>query len=143
MLLGRRVRELRAARKWSQEEFAHVSGLHRTYMGQIERGEKNISFEKLSKISGVLGVTLSELLAGLDDVGVRDRKSKARVGSDDQKTVDTTRQMFEVQKMVRRLRIQRAAMDRTVLALEDLAESGCRKSSETRRTGRRVRPAKK
>jgi len=54
---------------------------------------------------------LSELLAGLDDVGVW--KSKARVGSDDQKTVDGTRQMFEVQKMVRRLGIQRATMDRT------------------------------
>jgi transcriptional regulator with XRE-family HTH domain len=143
MLLGKRVRELRAARKWSQEEFAHVSGLHRTYIGQIERGEKNISFENLSKISGVLGVTLSELLAGLDDVGVRDRKSKAGVGSDDQETADRTRQMFEVQKMVRRLRIQRAAMDRTVLALEDLAESGCRNSSVNRRKGRRVRPAKK
>ena len=143
MLLGKRVRELRAARKWSQEEFAHVSGLHRTYIGQIERGEKNISFENLSKISGVLGVTLSELLAGLDDVGVRDRKSKAGFGSDDQETADRTRQMFEVQKMVRRLRIQRAAMDRTVLALEDLAESGCRNSSVNRRKGRRVRPAKK
>jgi len=143
MLLGRRVRELRAARKWSQEEFAHISGLHRTYIGQIERGEKNISFENLSKISGVLGLTLSELLAGLDEVGVRDRKSKARVGSDDQKTFDSTRQMFEVQKMVRRLRIQRAAMDRTVLALEDLAESGCRNLSENRRTGSRVQPARK
>ena len=142
MLLGSRFRELRAARKWSQEEFAHISGLHRTYIGQIERGEKNISFENLSKISGVLGLTLSELLAGLDDVGVPDRKSKAKVGSADHKTVDSTRRMFEVQKMVRRLRIQRAAMDRTVRALEDLAGSGFRNSSETRRTGRRVRPAK-
>lgn len=143
MLLGRRVRELRAARKWSQEEFAHVSGLHRTYIGQIERGEKNISFENLSKISGVLGLTLSELLAGLDEVGAQDRKSKAKVGSVDQKTADPTRQMFEVQKMVRRLRIQRSAMDRTVLALEELAESGCRNSLAAPRTGRRVRPARK
>ena len=70
-LLGKRVHELRGARKWSQEEFAHVSGLHRTYIGQIERGEKNISFANLVKISGVLGVTMSELLAGIeDDTGV-------------------------------------------------------------------------
>ena len=44
VLLGKRIHELRAAKKWSQEEFAHMSGLHRTYIGQIERGEKNISF---------------------------------------------------------------------------------------------------
>ena len=66
ILLGKRVHELRAARKWSQEDFAHISGLHRTYVGQIERGEKNISFGNLSKVSSVLGVTLSELLSGLE-----------------------------------------------------------------------------
>jgi transcriptional regulator with XRE-family HTH domain len=66
-LLGKRVHERRVARKWSQEEFAHVSGLHRTYIGQIERGEKNISFANLVKISGVLGVTMAELLAGIED----------------------------------------------------------------------------
>jgi transcriptional regulator with XRE-family HTH domain len=57
-----RATEPRAAKDWSQEEFAHVSGLHRTYIGQIERGEKNISFGNLSKVSSVLGVTLAELL---------------------------------------------------------------------------------
>ena len=66
VLSGKRVQELRVGRKWSQEEFAHASGLHRTYIGQIERGEKNISFANLLKISGVLGVTMSELLAGLE-----------------------------------------------------------------------------
>jgi transcriptional regulator with XRE-family HTH domain len=55
VLLGKRVHELRGAKKWSQEEFAHISGLHRTYIGQIELGEKNISFGNLSKIAGVLG----------------------------------------------------------------------------------------
>jgi transcriptional regulator with XRE-family HTH domain len=54
VILGKRIHELRAARKWSQEEFAHVSGLHRTYIGQIERGEKNISFDNLSRVSSVL-----------------------------------------------------------------------------------------
>ena len=44
-----------------------MSGLHRTYIGQIERGEKNISFANLLKVSGVLDVTMSELLAGLED----------------------------------------------------------------------------
>jgi transcriptional regulator with XRE-family HTH domain len=40
--------------------------LNRTYIGQIERGEKNISFGNLVKISGVLGVTMSELLSELE-----------------------------------------------------------------------------
>ena len=52
VLLGKRVHELRAVKKWSQEEFAHISGLHRTYIGQIERGEKNISFNNLLKEIG-------------------------------------------------------------------------------------------
>jgi transcriptional regulator with XRE-family HTH domain len=78
ILLGKRVHELRTAKKWSQEEFAHISGLHRTYIGQIERGEKNISFGNLSKISSVLGVTLSELLSGLEDADKLVVKSSRR-----------------------------------------------------------------
>ena len=58
VVLGKRIHDLRAARKWSQEEFAHVSGFHRTYVGQIERGEKNMSFDNLAKVAGSLGVTL-------------------------------------------------------------------------------------
>ena len=64
VLLGKRVRQLREAKGWSQEEFAHVAGIHRTYAGQVERGEKNLSFTNLTKLAGVLGVALSELLAG-------------------------------------------------------------------------------
>jgi transcriptional regulator with XRE-family HTH domain len=65
MLLGKRVQKLRAAHNWSQEEFAAIAGLHRTYVGQEERAEKNLSFDNLMKISTALGVTLSELLRGL------------------------------------------------------------------------------
>jgi transcriptional regulator with XRE-family HTH domain len=86
VLLGKRVHELRAAKKWTREEFAHLSGLHRTYIGQIERGEKNISFGNLVKISSVLGVSLPELLSAVDGSPVgraakpdsRDRQSGRR-----------------------------------------------------------------
>src|ERR1035437_9604826 len=107
MLLGKRVRELRAARKWSQEEFAHLSGFHRTYVGQIERGEKNISFENLSKVAGVLDVTMSELLAGLEDAGGVDAGSKHRTESGNRPIVDDARRMLEIHRMVKRLRLQR------------------------------------
>jgi transcriptional regulator with XRE-family HTH domain len=120
MVLGKRVHELRAARKWSQEEFAHVGGLHRTYIGQIERGEKNISFGNLVKISSVLGVTMSDLLAGLEAGGGSAEGSKRRpeVGS---RNNDPARRMFEIQKLAKRLGVQRTAMDRTILLLEELA----------------------
>jgi transcriptional regulator with XRE-family HTH domain len=143
VLLGKRIHDLRAAKKWSQEEFAHISGLHRTYIGQIERGEKNISFENLSKVAGVLGLTLSELLAGLEDAEVMDVNSKLRTNSGDQLIVDDTRRMLEIHKMVARLRLQRDAMDRTLRAIEDLTQSGFRGPANVRGASRRTRVAKK
>jgi transcriptional regulator with XRE-family HTH domain len=116
VLLGKRVHDLRAAKKWSQEEFAHISGLHRTYIGQIERGEKNISFANLLKVSGVLGVTMSELLAGLEDGAWPEDKRAGRAS--DVKAAESTHAIFEVHRLVKRLKLQRAAMDRTVELLE-------------------------
>ena len=122
-LLGKRVHELRAAKKWSQEEFAHISGLHRTYIGQIERGEKNISFGNLLKVASVLGVTLSELLSGLEDGSALGRKSK-QAPSGSQRASDTALLMAEIRQLVRRLALQRTAMDRTIVTLEELAVHG-------------------
>jgi transcriptional regulator with XRE-family HTH domain len=118
--LGKRLQKLRIARKWSQEEFAHVSGLHRTYIGQIERGEKNISFGNLLKVSRVLGITLSELLSGLEDGGLA-TESKSRLDPGNQKIAHEDHRMFEIQKLVTRLGVQREAMDRTIIVLEELA----------------------
>jgi transcriptional regulator with XRE-family HTH domain len=64
--LGRRVRELRLKRGYSQEAFADHCGVHRTFMGTIERGESNLSFSNLVKVSKALGLTLSQLLSGLE-----------------------------------------------------------------------------
>jgi DNA-binding XRE family transcriptional regulator len=117
---GKRVQELRTAKKWSQEEFAHVSGLHRTYIGQIERGEKNISFGNLLKLAGVLGLTLSELFSDIENATPR-KESASRPVSANRKATHEAHQMFEVQKLVTRLSVQRAAMDRTITTLEELA----------------------
>ncbi len=64
--LGQRVRELRLKQGYSQEAFADLCGVHRTFMGTIERGESNISFSNLARVSKALGITLSQLLSGLE-----------------------------------------------------------------------------
>ena len=62
---GQRVRDLRAAKGWSQEGFAHEVGLDRTYVGGIERGERNVALRNVERLAKTLGVSLSELMPGL------------------------------------------------------------------------------
>ena len=65
-VLGKRIRELRSKNGFSQESFADHCGLHRTYMGGIERGEHNLTMETVMTISTGLGMTMSELLSGIE-----------------------------------------------------------------------------
>jgi ribosome-binding protein aMBF1 (putative translation factor) len=60
--LGAAVRELRARRGLSQEDLGFRGGLHRNYVGGIERGEQNITFRVLLKVARGLNVPLSELV---------------------------------------------------------------------------------
>ncbi len=60
--LGRAIRRLRTAAGYSQEDFAVVVGVHRTYMGAVERGEVNISLRNMEKIAESLEITVSKLL---------------------------------------------------------------------------------
>ena len=64
-LFGQRVREIRLDRGLSQEDLAEASGLHRTYVGSVERGERNISLENIVKIASALQTTPSKLLEGI------------------------------------------------------------------------------
>ena len=63
--LGRRVRERRKKLGFSQEKFAQHTGIDRSYMGCIERGERNISFWLLCDVAEALGCDLGTLIAGL------------------------------------------------------------------------------
>ncbi len=67
--LGRAVRDLRADRGISQEDLAHRSGMHRTYVGGIERGERNVSYANLLRLAEALGVPPSQLLARAETSG--------------------------------------------------------------------------
>ncbi len=58
---GERIRELRTIRGLSQEDLAFKSGVHRTYLGGIERGERNPSLRNISAIAKALGVDISDL----------------------------------------------------------------------------------
>lgn len=58
---GKRIRELRHEEKLSQEQLANKCKLHRTYIGNVERGEKNISLENIEKIAMALEVKMSDL----------------------------------------------------------------------------------
>jgi len=64
--LGQRIRELRTERGYSQEGFADKCGVHRTFMGAIERGESNLSFGNIAKVASTLGVPLATLFDGLE-----------------------------------------------------------------------------
>ena len=59
---GNKVREIRKEKGFSQEELAHRANLHRTYIGMIERAEKNITLLNIEKIANALEVNINELM---------------------------------------------------------------------------------
>lgn len=62
---GERVRTLRQERGWSQERLAEAAGLHWTYVGQIERGRRNVTLHNILKLAGGLECDAAELVVGL------------------------------------------------------------------------------
>ncbi|MEO8873654.1 MAG: helix-turn-helix transcriptional regulator [Candidatus Kapaibacterium sp.] len=60
--IGEGIREAREKKKWSQEDLGFESGVHRTYIGAVERGERNLSLLSLRKIVGALGVSATAVL---------------------------------------------------------------------------------
>ncbi len=63
---GNRVRELRLGTGLSQEELAFKAGVHRTYLGSVERGERNPSLKNIAAIAGALDVSLPDLFKSWD-----------------------------------------------------------------------------
>ena len=68
--VGQRIRNYRTQKGLSQEKLAELAGCHPTYIGQLERGEKNATLESIERITVALGITLSKLfekLGGQED----------------------------------------------------------------------------
>lgn len=63
---GKQVRQLRKALGLSQEDLAELTDLHRTYIGGIERGERNVGLINIVRLAKALNVSPSELLKGVE-----------------------------------------------------------------------------
>ncbi len=60
--VGDRLRQLREKKGWSQEELGFKSGLHRNYIGGIERGERNVALINIEKLAKALGIRPRDML---------------------------------------------------------------------------------
>lgn len=63
---AQRLRLERTSRNLSQEELADIAGLHRTYIGSIERQERNITIDNMERLAQAMGLDISDLLQPLD-----------------------------------------------------------------------------
>lgn len=61
-IFARNLREIRAKANLSQEELADLAGLHRTYVGSVERGERNISIDNMERLASALTIDIKDLL---------------------------------------------------------------------------------
>lgn len=58
---GKRIRELRLEKKWSQENLAEVTEFHRTYIGMVERGERNPSLKSIERFAKAFEIKINQL----------------------------------------------------------------------------------
>jgi len=65
--LGKRIRELRLKRGWTQDVFADKSGFHRAQVGAFERGELNVTLASLLLLAQTLKIKVADLFKGLED----------------------------------------------------------------------------
>jgi transcriptional regulator with XRE-family HTH domain len=64
-IIGERIRTFRKEKGLSQEELAEIANLHSTYIGQLERGEKNATLESIEKVAKALEISLEDLFRSI------------------------------------------------------------------------------
>lgn len=75
LLFARNVRRLRKGNGWSQEDLGTYTGIHRTYIGAIERGEANITLDHLEKLATGLGTDVVTLLSAFPEEPTNTREA--------------------------------------------------------------------
>ena len=75
-IIGQRIRNYRTQKGLSQEKLAELAGCHPTYIGQLERGEKNATLESVEKIASAMDISLSELFDKLGKSGGNNIEAK-------------------------------------------------------------------
>lgn len=79
---GSAIKTERRRRAWSQEELAHRSGLHRTYITDVERGVRNMTVETITKLSNALGVSMTELISKAERDGRAENEAEGERSGD-------------------------------------------------------------
>ncbi|MFB5762034.1 helix-turn-helix domain-containing protein [Paenibacillus medicaginis] len=92
--VGNRIRQLRKAKGWTQEQLAEAAGLHYSYMGGVERGDRNISLETLEKIATGLNVPALEMFKFEED-------TEYRRAMDEHMTLMTTLEAKDIRALTR------------------------------------------
>jgi transcriptional regulator with XRE-family HTH domain len=114
--LGRRIRDLRTKRGWTQEQFAEFCGLHRTYMGHVERGEKNVSLSTVLRVANALGIRISALFGRSQGA-----TSVASSGKQTLHRLDVNRLLDELQDQRQAMKQMVRELSRSVRRLGDPA----------------------
>ena len=97
---GKRVRELRRKKNLSQEELAAKANLHYTYIGAVERGEKNPSLQSIEKIAKGLDVPLPDLFSFLEKSSPNDKLRQEIITFIDDKDASTLKLILRVVKAI-------------------------------------------
>lgn len=61
-IFAKKLKEFRSSKGLSQEELAEIAGLHRTYVGSVERGERNISIDNMERLANALEINIKDFL---------------------------------------------------------------------------------
>ena len=99
-VLGQRIRNFRTAKGWSQEKLAELSGCHHTYIGQIERGEKNATIESVEKISLALNISMAKLF---EKLGAQDETDTISVEFYEFLSFKTKEEQMQLYRILREL----------------------------------------
>lgn len=73
--VGLRIKNLRAASDFSQERFANMIGMDRTYLASIESGQRNVTLQNLAKIANGFGMSLSEFFEGIPRIDPNEQRN--------------------------------------------------------------------